>query len=278
MDPNCKHLSTIKKLEHHSSAKKQIELKSKKTDEVSIAKQEYEFRVKKNNTQLGLKDTIRVYIVLFFIDVVLYIPAVFFICKQTNSGITFFSLSIQKKDLSSIKSKCLKHIRIKNAKFKTYITYKEDIVVAYIELKSIDDYVDDSQKVIVSISEIKENKKIDDVLIDSIILEYFRFEGYYNLTKKSKKKSIILLPRIEYCYSNSEILPVNKETGYIDVSKSKKNYTYRLRLCLSMKEHKHISDETKIDDINHTIYSIKDRLIIPSLRMCRLLSIKKMKE
>ena len=40
MDPNCKHLSTIKKLEHHSSAKKQIELKSKKTDEVSIAKQE----------------------------------------------------------------------------------------------------------------------------------------------------------------------------------------------------------------------------------------------
>ena len=278
MDPNCKHLSTIKKLEHHSSTKKQIELKSKKTDEIGIAKQEYEFKVKKNNTQLVLKDIIRVYIVLFFIDVVLYIPAVFFICKQTNSGITFFSFSIQKKDLSSIKSKCLNHIRIKNAKYKTYITYKEDMVVAYIELKSIDDYVDDSQKVIVSITEIKENKKIDDVLIDPIILEYFRFDGYYNLTKKSKKKSIILLPKIDYYYSDSEILPINEDTGYIDVSKSRKKYTYRFRLCLSMKEHKHISDETKIDDINHTIYSIKDRLIIPSLRMCRLLSIKKMKE
>lgn len=278
MDPNCKHLDTIKKLEHHSSAKKQIELKSKNPEEISISKNEYAFKVKKNNTQLVLKETLTAYIVLFFIDVVLYIPAVYFLCKKTDTGIAFFSLSFQKKDLSAIKSKCLKHIGIKNAEYKTVITYTEEAVVVYIQLKSIDDFVNDSQKVIVSIPEIKENKKIDDISIDSTILDYFRFEGYYNLTKKSKKKSIILLPRIEYCYSDNETLPINKETGYIDVSKSKKKYTYRLRLCVSMKEHKQITDEAKIDDINHTIYSIKDRLIIPSLRMCRLLSIKKMKE
>lgn len=278
MDPNCKHLSTIKKLEHHSSSKKQIELKSKKKEETISSKKEYEFKVKKNNTHLVLKETLTAYIVLFFIDVVLYIPAVYFLCKQTDTGITFFSLSIQKRELSTIKSKCLKHVGIKGAEYKTYITYTEKVVVVYIQLKSIDDYVNDQKKAIVSMSEIKENKKIDDILIDPIILEYFRFEGYYNLTKKSKKKSIILLPKIEYCYSDSETLPINMETGYIDVSKRKKKYTYRLRLCLSMKEHKEILDETKIDDINYTIYSIKDRLIIPSLRMCRLLSIKKMKE
>ena len=278
MDPNSKHLSTIKKLEHHSPAKKQIELKSKNREEISISKQEYEFKVKKNNTQLVLKEKITAYIVLFFIDVALYIPAVYFLCKQTDKGISFLSLSIQKKELSTIKSKCLKHVGIKSAEYKTFITYTETEVVVYIQLKSIDEYIDDSKKAIVSMPEIKENKKIDGILINPTILDYFQFEGYYNLTKKSKKKSIILLPKIEYCYSNSEILPINKETGYIDVSKSKKKYTYRFRLCLSMKEHKHISDETKIDDINHTIYSIKDRLIIPSLRMCRLLSIKKMKE
>nr|QFG74954.1 MAG: hypothetical protein [Megaviridae environmental sample] len=276
MDPNCKHLSIIKKLEQHISAKKQIELKSNKKEKTISSKKEYEFNVKKDNTQLVLKETLTAYIVLFFIDVVLYIPAVYFLCKRTDTGITFFSLSIQKKDISTIKSKCLKHVGIDSAQYKTFITYTENAIVVYIQLKSIEDYVDDSTNTLVSMSEIKENIKIEDVVIDPIIIDYFRFEGYYNLTKKSKKKSIILLPKIEYCYSDSETLPINKETGYIDVSKSKKKYTYRLRLCLSMKEHKQISDETKIDDINHTIYSMKDRLIIPSLRMCRLLSIKKM--
>ena len=33
--------------------------------------------------------------------------------------------------------------------------------------------------------------EIDDIFIDPIILEYFRFECYYNLTKKSKKKSML---------------------------------------------------------------------------------------
>ena len=276
MDPNCKHLSIIKKLEQQSSAKKQIELKSNKKEKTISSKKEYEFSVKKDKTQLVLKETLTAYIVLFFIDVVLYIPAVYFLCKRTDTGITFFSLSIKKKDISTIKSKCLKHVGIDSAQYKTFITYTENTIVVYIQLKSIEDYIDDSTNTLVSMSEIKENKKIEDVVIDPIIIDYFRFEGYYNLTKKSKKKSIILLPKIEYCYSDSEILPINKETGYIDVSKSKKKYTYRLRLCLSMKEHKQILDETKIDDINHTIYSMKDRLIIPSLRMCRLLSIKKM--
>jgi len=102
-------------------------------------------------------------------------------------------------------------------------------------------------------------------------------EGYYNLISQGKQQSIIMLPKIGYYYMDSEVLTINKETGYIELYKHGQDKQYIVRVSLMFKERKNIHTLDEITDINETIYFFDNKIIIPSQRQIRLLSIKKNK-
>ena len=276
MDPNCSNLNLIKKLEiktQHKISLKKIEGKKNK----ELEKNKFEFYIKTNKTNILLDDNLNIFINIFYIDNSLFIPTIYYLLKINNKILNFYEISIKKHQLNSLKSIVLKYLNLDNIIYKTHVVKSKKNIIAYVLIDNIDTFIHSENNLLVSISEIKNNTKIyNNFTVDHSVLDYFKEEGYYNLIKKNKKHSIIMLPKIEYYYSNTETIPFNKDTGYLELNKDKVG-KYILRICLIFKERKIIKDIDEITDIDNTIYQLKNKVIIPSMRLCRLLSVKKNK-
>jgi hypothetical protein len=278
MNPNCNNLNIIKDLEQTN--KRSIDII--KDSNTIIESNSYKFNLKYNNTTSSLENKLSVYINLFYVDITLYNPAIYYLTNIQDHLLHFYKLNINNEDIKDIQSICNKflnkHLITPDYEYITYIHLNKETIMVYYELKKIDKLISSSKDILVSLTEIKLNSKILNIFqVDNTILEYFKKEGYYNLISQGKQQSIIMLPKIGYYYMDSEVLTINKETGYIELYKHGQDKQYIVRVSLMFKERKNIHTLDEITDINETIYFFDNKIIIPSLRQIRLLSIKKNK-
>ena len=278
MNPNCNNLNIIKDLEQTNKQSINI-IKDSNT---IIESNSYKFNLKYNNTTISLENKLSVYINIFYVDITLYNPAIYYLTNIQDHLLHFYKLNINKEDIKDIQSICNKflnkHSITLDYEYITYIHLNKDTIMVYYELKKIDKLISSRKDILVSLTEIKLNSKILNTFqLDNTILEYFKKEGYYNLISQGKQQSIIMLPKIGYYYMDSEVLTINKETGYIELYKHGQDKQYIVRISLMFKERKNIHTLDEITDINETIYFFDNKIIIPSQRQIRLLSIKKNK-
>ena len=278
MNPNCNNLNIIKDLEQTNKQSINI-IKDSNT---IIKSNSYKFNLKYNDTTITLENKLSVYINLFYVDITLYNPAIYYLTNIQNYLLHFYKLNINKEDIKDIQSICNKflntHLIIQDYEYITYIHLNKQAIMVYYKLKNIDKLINSQKNILVSLTEIKLNSKILNIFkLDNTILKYFKKEGYYNLISQGNKQSIIMLPKIGNYYMDSEVLTINKETGYIELYKYAQDKEYLVRVCLMFKERKNIHTLDEIRDINETIYFFNNKIIIPSQRQIRLLSIKKNK-
>ena len=272
MDPNCKNLNTIEQLQLKDDS-----FKLKKNDRVIAEANNYHFIVK-HNEGVALQSTLTVYVNVYYIDVELYLPVVYYMFKHSSNILCFTEFTIKKTDLPHLKKEALKKVKdIPNVEYKTYVVIDENTIMVYLELDTITDYLGDIDKqdyILVTSTEIKDNKSIFNkyTFCDKII-DYYEKEKYYALKRKN---GVIPLPVVEYYNSDVDNLKVDEKTGYISLQ-NKKEKDYILRVCLVFTERKTVSSIEDIEDIISTAYYIDDThyLVVPSNRLCKILSIKK---